>query len=692
MPFSRDPSTLGDKVLPKVIAAVSQSVIATKKGLMPTEHKLRVSAMQSIIDTAGMEVAEHIAPMLDAAIDANPDMHPSVKDYLTRTASGKNQLQAIAGHLALSTAGSALSTAINNEIAPFLYSIVGVNPHLRLDPQTAAAAAATTLFSEQDAFNEGASQGLNSIRMTVLRQLAQAIPDSQTLGQLVNRGYLSARDANYWIGRGGYGPTLHAPLLQLRQQIISVADAALAVLKGAIQLSEGQQIAAANGMTAEDFGVILLNTGEPPGLQQLDEAYRRNIIDRNRLVRGIKQSRVRDEWIDVIEALRYSPMSSADAAEASLKGYLPEAEAARWSQESGLDPKAFPVLLKAIGDPLSRTEMADLVNRGEASIEEFKAAIRQSRVKDSYVDHAAKLIERPMTIGDAVRGFVQGYLTENEADHIQGMNGLRAADRKVVREIDGIPLSLTELLRLHRMGKLTIEQVKQGLRESRLKDKYVNVALDLTVTLPSIFELRLLMRDGAITDAEAAKILTEHGFQPEIVKGIIHAFGSGSTGASKSITEGMAADLYLEGAIDRAELLKTLEAIGYSKAQSELIVQVADWRIELQSRSALISRVRAQYVERHITEAEAEGELYRNSVPHAVIARVMAEWNAEIRLTVKLLTPAQVADAWNDGLFAPNDEPANNATAIKYLERLAYSHDDAKMILQIKAKAIVPGL
>src|SRR5258708_666683 len=216
------------------------------------------------MDKAGHEFADHIGPIIAAAIDANPDMDPKVKDYLTRTASGRHQLQAVAGHIAMAGAGSVLSTLLSNELAPFAYSIVGSNPHLPLDAPTAAAAYAVGNFSQQDMYNEGAASGFNSIRMDTLHGLAQAIPDSSTIGDMVNRGLLSQRDAGYWVQRGGYGGTLHGPLLALRKQLISPADAALAVLKGVIDQAKGGPLAPAPRLDPPPFRIPPAAPPAPP--------------------------------------------------------------------------------------------------------------------------------------------------------------------------------------------------------------------------------------------------------------------------------------------------------------------------------------------------------------------------------------------------------------------------------------------
>src|SRR5215469_2403166 len=105
---------LGDRLGPRLAQLIGAHVLAARRDHAPIEAQIRQVATQALIDRAGHEVGDHIAPLVQAAIAANPGMDPAMRAYLERTASGKHQLQAIAGHLALGAAGSVLSTLLSN--------------------------------------------------------------------------------------------------------------------------------------------------------------------------------------------------------------------------------------------------------------------------------------------------------------------------------------------------------------------------------------------------------------------------------------------------------------------------------------------------------------------------------------------------------------------------------------------------
>jgi hypothetical protein len=419
--------------------------------------------------------------------------------------------------------------------------------------------------------------------------LAVQPPDIGSIHELVNRGEMSQADANHWLRRSAYDPNVIPLLLSLRKQRLSPADAALAVLRGNMPQGEGEKVASDNGLTAEQFSVLVGNTGEPPGVMDMLSMHRRGIITQEQLVHGILQSRVRNEWIPALLGYQFQPMTTADAIDAAVQNHLTLDEARKIALLNGLEASAFDPLVNTAGEPLSKTEM----------------------------------------------------------------------------------------LRLHRMGKVTTEQVKQALRESRLKDKYVDTALELTVQIPPLFTIRAMITAGAITDTQAADLLAQDGYEPFVIKAVIQSAHKQKTTKVKELTEGMLSELYQERAISAEQFRTQLKSIGYTEAEAAQIQEIDDWRIAKANRDTAISHLRSMYVGRKIDHGLVQEELNALQVPSDMRDKLMADWDLEIKATVRVLTPAQIADAWKLELI---DTPI----ALGYLVSLGYTGKDAGLILEIK--------
>ena len=145
-------------------------------------------------------------------------------------------------------------------------------------------------------------------------------------------------------------------------QPLSPAEAALAALRGNWSSDDGANESKLSGLDRKRYDILELNTGEPPGLMQLLEAYRRQIIDRDRLVRGIRQSRVRNEWVDVVEALQFAPVSAGEVIQGLVQGHLSLGDAAVRLSQAGVNPDNLGWLFETHGRPLGPQEMGELVN------------------------------------------------------------------------------------------------------------------------------------------------------------------------------------------------------------------------------------------------------------------------------------------------------------------------------------------
>ena len=262
------------------------------------------------------------------------------------------------------------------------------------DPATAASLSARGILTHEQAVSEAAGGGLDGQHVSWLTEREHSYLDVITVLRLWNLGHIDEQTVDLSLQRIGITPSLTTQVKELRRQYLSIADVALGNLRGDITDADAQAYAAQLGMTKDDFARFVYNTGEPPGLMQLLEAYRRSYIDEPRLRQGVRQSRVRDEWFDVILALRYERMSAADAISATVQNHLDRDQGLAAAELAGLHPDDFPVLLETAGEPLSRTEMTELVNRGEATVAEYAQAMRESRLKDKYIPFAEKLLRR----------------------------------------------------------------------------------------------------------------------------------------------------------------------------------------------------------------------------------------------------------------------------------------------------------
>ncbi len=466
----RNDGQLGHKVGPKLATLMAKGVIAARSDLYPLEHKLRVKSGQELIDRAGREIAQLFAPHA-AMVLADPGLPPEVRALLEAAASGERQWQAIAGFaLSQSGASASLGELIGNDLAPTIRGLIARAPGQIPDAADIATMIARGIIGEPGGRRNIAEDGFDDYWATALINLSETIPPPDQVFELHNRGLIPEGMVHDLLTRFGLPTSLVQFVAALATQLLAPADAALAVLRGNMPHGEGVAVARANGVSATDFEIMIGNTGEPLALEALLEARRRGFIDDARLDRGIRQSRTRNEWIDVAHKLEYSPMSTADAIQAWVQGHLSEAESRQKARENGLEAADWDTLSKTAGESLSRTEMEDLYNRGEVTRADVEQALRESRLKPKYTADALKLHVKLLPERTVVSALSKGVISKAKAARM-------LADLGLAPDVITVLVAEATAVKLGPHHAITVGEIRQLYTEQMIDAAKTSAAL-----------------------------------------------------------------------------------------------------------------------------------------------------------------------------------------------------------------------
>ena len=424
----------GAKIGTKVASVVSKSIVATHQKLVGIKHKLAMAIFHSISDMISQEVHQSLDPVMTQLYDELPESSPA-KQLVDFVANETGQLQAGAGiSMVAGSLLSSLALIINNELSPAVRGILGTNPHMLPDPNTIAGMVARGLATPDNGVQSIAEQGIDAGWGNAMVAMNYAYPDPESALNMYRRNLISLDTFLAWCKLGGIPDDVAAHWGQLVEIPLSPADAALAVLRGNMPMDQAVAIAAEWGVAQADFQTLIDNTGEPLGLEQLLEARRREFIDDATLRTGILQSRVRDEWIGTAEKLAYAPMSTSDAVNATVQNQLDEATAETIATQNGLESGQFSILLNTAGEPLSRTEMQQLYNRGVVTQSQVSQALRESRLKNKYNTMALALSERLLDTGHIADAVLYGVLTHEKAVELSMMQGYSPDNAAIIAQ------------------------------------------------------------------------------------------------------------------------------------------------------------------------------------------------------------------------------------------------------------------
>jgi len=528
---------LGDRIS----RIVSQGIVNTHARLLHIKHRLAMLIFSDISDIISQEVHDTIGPILRQLHQDTPEdamSHGLVKFMATQ----HGQLQAMAGTAAGATGlFSSIAQIVNNELSPSVRGALRSNPHLIPDPSTVAQMAARGLAEHGDAIGTIGENGIPSGWGEALIKLNEQYPDVSTMLDLVRRGTLGRDTFIEWSLRNAIPGPIAEAYLGLLDVPLSPADAALALLRGNIGEPEAIKAAAAYGVTAEDFSIMVGNTGEPLGLEQLLEARRRGFIDDARLIRGILQSRTRNEWVDVAQKLSHAPMSTADAVEAAVQNQMSQAQASAIADQNGLEPGMFQLLYNTAGSPLSRTEMEQLYNRGLVTKEQVTQALSESRLKNKYTGLAFALHERLVTPDELGRAVQYGTITHADAVKKAMTQGYTQEDA------------------------------------SMLVSAAINAKLE-TQRMAVVRAVEALYEVNAISQDQAHSIAIQMGFEPSEADFIFQA--AEFRRSEKLIAAGMSAirSKFIAHHIDRGEASALLDQLNIPHQQRDATLQI--WQVE----------------------------------------------------------------------------------------------------------------
>lgn len=452
-------------------------------------------------------------------------------------------------------------------LLPLVHAINAQTTNEIFDPQTAAQLVARGIITQEFAFSEASGGGLDNQHEGSLIEAARNYPALGEVLQMLNRGMITNQQALTALQRDGLHPDYVDAALSLRDQLLSPADLALAALRGIITTEEAYTQAHTMGYANDQVDLLIGNTGEPPGIMEMLFLYRRKLIDEATLVRAIKQSRIRDEWVQSVIDLRYAPMSTADA----------------------------------------------------------------------------------------VRAVVENYMTPEEGQVIAEQNGLEPDHWKYLYESWGRPLAVGEMLRLYHLGKVTIDDVKQAIRESDIKDKYVDVAVDLGRRLLGDYRITQMVQEGVITHDEAMKLLEEQGYTPEDAVRIINLGTAKRIGSHHTLTKSDTLTMYTDALITRDQAMGYLTALGYTADLAKQMLDLADYKRKAALIKITMKGIEAELKAHRIDEHQAKSQLVTAGLDPTQAQIYVDEWMQTLKVATRTLTEAQTLKACVDGVISTEE-------------------------------------
>lgn len=486
---------------------------------------------------------------------------------------------------------------------------------------------------------------------------------------------------------------------------LSPADAADAVVRNFLATPDGQRMAARSGVTAEDFTTMIHLAGDAPGPQQLAAGLLRGLIsasgtgaDSTSFEQGIAEGRLADKWAPLIRGLADAVLSPADAASAVVRHFLSATDGQLVAGKSGVDAGTFATLVSLSGDAPGPQQLAEALRRGAISATgsgaestSFEQGIAEGRLSDKWAPVIQALaLDWPTPVA-ALNAALKGQITAEQGLELYKKLGGDPQFYQVLLDSEGegpTPLQAADWARrgIIAWDGLGPEAVSyaQAVKESHYRDKWADAYRSSAALVPSPREVVSLLKDGAASKEIAAHWLAQSGADQATIAAFIAEADVTALSDYKGLTTSAVLGMYYNRLISTDDAKKILASLHVSDQAIPLMLAYADMQKAIAQQGSAISRVGSLYAARKITEQTAKQSLITLQVPADAVNEIIATWQLENSIAVKLLSQAEITDAWLHGIM-------DQQTAMTELTNLGYTPYDAWVILSIKNKAPLPG-
>jgi hypothetical protein len=381
-------------------------------------------------------------------------------------------------------------------------------------------------------------------------------------------------------------PLINELNLKDPQVPISPADAADMVERAIISRDDGRTTAAKSGIDNAAFDLLVLDTGEPPGLEQMLSLWNRGLLPEDKLDTMIAYSRVRLEWGEYVKLLAHQTMSSADAIEAVLKGVLPEAEGRTlYGRAGGLDDQ-WDTLLATAGNPIGVEQALNLWNHHLISEAEVQKVILHSRINPQFEGIAELMhfryipafqIARMVSTGAITAAqatdwlLAQGYPADQVAGFVTAETSTKVAKTKTLTEAQ-----ITEAYDAGILSAADADAELQGIGYEATETAFILALYDykrkLSMAQSAIGQVRKIFLAGRITKEQASVDLDGLQVDPTARDYYLQIWEVEATVELKSLTAGEIGNSYKAGGYSDAQALAAVEALGYTATDANLFL------------------------------------------------------------------------------------------------------------------------
>ena len=172
-------------------------------------------------------------------------------------------------------------------------------------------------------------------------------------------------------------------------------------------------------------------------------------------------------------------------------------------------------LIDNAGNAIGLAEALLLLRRGDITAGEWTQVLEYSDLNPKFYTMAGKLRYGEPGAGEVIAGYLKGHLTPAEAGVRLGKAGLDPTNLEWLKATAGRPIGIEQAVHLWYHGEITDAELQQVVAQSDVNTDYLPMVKKSGIYFPPPRTIIALVRQGALTDAQASTLLAGAGVRQQ---------------------------------------------------------------------------------------------------------------------------------------------------------------------------------
>lgn len=389
-----------------------------------------------------------------------------------------------------------------------------------------------------------------------------------------------------------------------------------------------------------------------------------------------------------------TPLTPEQAAVAVVRGIITSSDGQSDAEKAGTDANHFALLQQLAQQPASLSLVLAGYQRSlgtagptGADLVDIDTALADLGIGEEYRPLIKALAVEIPTAQQVLNAWLEGQI---EADEAQGRllaTGMDPSWIQTAYNSEGQAPTPVQALEMLNRGLIPetgtgpdSTSYQQAFLEGPWRNKWEPAFLGLRNYLPPPRTVTAILKEGAITEAQATAYLQAYGLDETLTAIYIAAASHTTTAAQRELTQAQVIDLYESKLVTGAEATADLVALKFSPSDAALLLALADKKQAASAAKSAVTRLQNLYLSGTNSLTVTEASLHQLGLTDDNVSNLIATWNLEKVSRVKELTEGQIVAGWYYGGLDP-DGPTNTRNALARLAAIGYSAGDAMILL-----------